>query len=339
MLDDEFSPFYALSLDLLCIADSNGYFTRLSPAWESCLGWTLEELQARPFIDFVHEGDREATLREVRELARGASAIAFENRYLGKDGRYRWLQWNAKVQLESQRIYASARDITDAKRMEREVLEASDREKERVGQELHDGLCQNLAGIAALSATLSIKLARANLPAADDATEITKLLNENIGYAHNLAQALNPVGLVQNGLVETLDAFAANVESLFQVSCTFQCNSPWPRFDSAAEVHLYRIAQQAVSNAVTHGRGTRIQIGLRSRGARGRLSIVCNGAGFSNNIREQDGLGMHTMDYRAHLIGASLRVARLTPHGVAVICGFPLPPVPPTDRRHARRTT
>ncbi len=158
---------------------------RLNPAWKRTLGWTLEEFQARPFLDFVHPDDRQATLAQVGVLAGGAPTIAFENRYRCKDGPYRWLQWNARSLPDRRLIYATARDVTDQKRMEREILDVGDREKERLGRELHDGLCQNLAGIAALSAALSRKLAAGSEPAAVEAAEIARLLN---GFINHLVQ-------------------------------------------------------------------------------------------------------------------------------------------------------
>ena len=162
--EDEYTRFFDQSLDLLCIAGFDGYFKRLNPQWTTQLGWTLEELEAKPFLEFVHPDDREATLAQVDLLNKGAEIVLFENRYRHKDGSYRWLRWNARPVPERQQIYASARDVTRQKRLEREVLEIVDQEKERLGRELHDGLCQTLAGIAALSSTLSRKLARGPNP-------------------------------------------------------------------------------------------------------------------------------------------------------------------------------
>ncbi len=337
--EEELSPFFALSAGLLCVAGLDGYFKRINPAWESSFGWTMEELLARPFLDFVHPDDREATVAEVAKLAKGVATIAFENRYRGKDGVDRWLQWNARLWPERQLIYATARDVTSQKRLEKEILETSDREKERLGRELHDGLCQNLAGIAALSATLTRKLVAGADPAAADAAEITGLLNQTIGDARDLARGLNPVGLVQMGLAAVLEALAANVQALFRVSCTFESDRPFPRLDPTVETHLYRITQEAVNNATTHGRGKRIAISLRFRGGKGRLRIRDDGVGISQNSLATGGIGLHTMDYRARLIGASLRVQRLAPRGTAVTCAFSLPPDPPKERRHARKTT
>jgi PAS domain S-box-containing protein len=119
--DRELDLFFRLSRDLLAIADFKGYFKRLNPAWEQTLGWTLEELMARPYFDFVHPDDRESTQAEAAKLSTGAVTITFENRYRCKDGSYRWLQWNSMPLPERELIYADARDITHLKEAEEEL--------------------------------------------------------------------------------------------------------------------------------------------------------------------------------------------------------------------------
>ena len=158
--------FLSLSLDLPCVLGLDGCFKRVSPAWEACLGWTSAELVDRPFLDFAHPDDRAATAAVIGKIAETSATIAFENRFRGRDGDDRRLKWNALFSPERRVICASARDVTGQERLKRELIEAGDREKERMGRELHDGLCQNLAGIAALSATLARKLAARDDPAA-----------------------------------------------------------------------------------------------------------------------------------------------------------------------------
>ena len=113
--------FFQLSLDLLCIAGFDGYFKRLNPAWEAVLGYTPAELQAEPFLHFIHPDDRERTLAEVRHLGTGADTVSFENRYRCKDGTYKWMLWNATPFLKEGLIYAAARDITGLKRAQEEA--------------------------------------------------------------------------------------------------------------------------------------------------------------------------------------------------------------------------
>lgn len=262
---DDLSRFFANSLVMLCIAGYDGYFKRLNPAWKNTLGWTSKELQAKPFLEFVHHDDRAATLAEFKTLTLGGRTIFFENRYRCKDASYRWLQWNANSLGARRQIYAIAWDVTLRKNLENQIIETSDRERERLGRELHDGLCQDLAGIAALSAVLSRKLAANSEAAAVKAAEITRLLNQTIGHARDLARGLNPVGLEQIGLAAALQAFAANIRALFRVSCRFQCHGTWPRLGTEVETHLYRIAQEAVNNTITHGRSRQIVISLGCR--------------------------------------------------------------------------
>jgi PAS domain S-box-containing protein len=126
--------FFAISIDLLCFLDINGYFKRLNPAWERTLGFTIEELMSRPFIEFVHPDDRERTLNQNRAVRGGGNALGFENRYLCKDGSYRWLLWNAAPDSDESVIYSVARDITDRKRAEEE--------REQLVAELQEALAE-----------------------------------------------------------------------------------------------------------------------------------------------------------------------------------------------------
>ena len=126
--------FFELSLDMLCIVRFDGRFERLSPAWARTLGFTLEELYARPMIELVHPEDRERTLEQNRRVRGGDQARLFENRYLCKDGSYRWLLWNATADLERQMIFSVARDITERK--------AAEQERERLLKELQEALAE-----------------------------------------------------------------------------------------------------------------------------------------------------------------------------------------------------
>jgi PAS domain S-box-containing protein len=112
--------YFDLSLDMLCVAHFNGHFLKLSAAWERTLGFTREELQSKRMFEFVHADDRERTLQQNHMVRAGGKALGFENRYLCKDGSYRWLRWNAVADMEHQLIYSVARDVTESKRAEEE---------------------------------------------------------------------------------------------------------------------------------------------------------------------------------------------------------------------------
>src|SRR4030065_1121888 len=112
---------FNLSIDMLCIAGFDGYFKQLNPAWEEALGWTNAELMAKPYLDFVHPEDREHTIKAASGLADGKTVITFDNRYLCKNGTYKWISWNSLPMVEEQLIVAVARDITQSKQIEGEL--------------------------------------------------------------------------------------------------------------------------------------------------------------------------------------------------------------------------
>ena len=126
--------FFEIAIDLLCFLDFNGYFSRLNPAWERALGYTRAELMSRPFIEFVHPDDRERTLKQNAAVRSGGKALGFENRYVRRDGSYRWFRWNAAADSGNQVIYSVARDITEAKQAEVE--------RERLVTELQNALAE-----------------------------------------------------------------------------------------------------------------------------------------------------------------------------------------------------
>jgi PAS domain S-box-containing protein len=123
--------FFDLTRDLLCVAGFDGYFKRVNPAWAKTFGYTSQEMRSKPFLEFVHPDDREKTIKETNRLARGGEIISFENRYQCKDGSYRWLLWSARPLLEEQLIYASARDLTERKQIEEQVLKLNGELKQR----------------------------------------------------------------------------------------------------------------------------------------------------------------------------------------------------------------
>lgn len=134
LLNEVENRFFEISIDLLCFLNFDGYFRHLNPAWERALGFTRAELMSRPFIEFVHPDDRERTLNQNRAVRGGGKALAFENRYLCKDGGFRWLRWNAAPDSDQQVIYSVARDVTEEKR--------AAEERERLVVELQQALAE-----------------------------------------------------------------------------------------------------------------------------------------------------------------------------------------------------
>ena len=312
----EWLHFFVESFDLLCIAGFDGMFKHVNPAWQQVLGWTPEELQSRPFLDFVHPDERAATLAQMANLAKGAATISFENRYRCKNGAWKWLQWTARPSPLRRKIYAIARDVTAQKRMERASLDTLDRERRRIGRELHDGLCQDLAAVSALSVTLARRLGPKVAAESAAAREIGSLIRASIKQARELARGFDPLHLETKGLLAALTDFCAVTFQQFGVSCKLlhacaSCAQPRPcpvEMDTARGAHLYRIVQEAVNNAITHGRAKRIELGFVCHDDHDTFTIKDDGTGMRPRETGRQGIGLQTMAFRARVIGA--RAAR-----------------------------
>ena len=223
-------------------------------------------------------------------------------------------------------IEALKEEIAERKHLEKQVLEIAEREQRRIGQDLHDGLSQQLAGVAYLSGTLHGQLTAQSSPEAPQTARIVTLLKEAIEQTRNLARGLRPVEREPNGLMSALQQFAAAVRELFGVTCQFRCPQPVLVDDNALAVHLYRIAQEAVHNGIRHGKTKRIQIDLeKSPDAHSLvLRIRDFGQGIDRKPGRAGGMGLSTMRYRAESMGGRLSIQRGPRKGTVVTCEIPL---------------
>lgn len=218
------------------------------------------------------------------------------------------------------------RDITERKRLERAVLEAGERERQRIGQDLHDDLCQQLSGVACLGRVLERSLASASQPdASAQAGEIAQLVQQAAGRARDLAKGLQPVSLTREGLDVALRELCATSETMFNVPCQFRGEGEVQIEDVTVAAHLHRIAQEAIHNAMRHGHASQVFIDLvAAPGRRLVLTVEDNGVGIPDEL-PGDGMGLHTMSFRARLIGASLSVERGDTGGTIVTCSLRSP--------------
>jgi signal transduction histidine kinase len=215
-----------------------------------------------------------------------------------------------------------ARDITERKRLEREILEISNREQRRIGHDLHDGVCQQLAGIAFLTSTLAEELAEEGAGAAAQAEKISGMINEVIDQTRGVARGLFPVRLDEKGLVAALDEMASNASEVFKIRCRFVVEGPSLAVENEIALHLYYIVLEAVANAAKHSGASCVDILLQPAGDRWLLSIRDDGSGFSLPVRNQDGMGLRILRYRARVIGATLNLQSQPGSGTTVTCLF-----------------
>ncbi len=203
-------------------------------------------------------------------------------------------------------------------------MEISADEQRRIGQDLHDGLGQHLTGIAFMSKVQEQKLAEKGLTEAAEAARIVKLVNEAINKTRELAHGLLPVAAESQGLMSALKRWAVEVEDVFSISCQFRCESPVLIHDAIMSTHLYRIAQEAVNNAMRHGHASEVVITLSAGNRQGSLIIEDDGSGLRETSANHSGMGLQIMNYRARMIGGSLTVQRGKTRGTRVRCVFPL---------------
>lgn len=214
-------------------------------------------------------------------------------------------------------------DLTERRRLEGEILRISEREQRRIAQDLHDGLGQQLAGICFMSDVLRKNLSAARSPHAVKATTISRLLHATVAQSRGLARGLHPVAEEAHGLMAALRGLAENASQLFKTRCGFRCPKAVLISDNAAATHLYRIAQEAVTNAIRHGRAQRIEIVLSSTTREVKLAVRDTGLGIGHKKPRREGLGLRIMDYRAQVIGGTVRVSRRPAGGTQVLCVLP----------------
>ena len=213
-------------------------------------------------------------------------------------------------------------DITPRKLMEKQIAEISDREQRRIGQDLHDTLCQHLVSAAFATEFLRDKLARQKLAEAAQAERILEIINECISQARNVARGLYPVRLEMDGLAAALEDLAAATQARSRIPCHFSCDRHVIIHDEIAGANLYRIAQEALNNALKHSRARHISIGLGTVNQEVTLTVKDDGVGFPHTFQPRRGMGLSIMNYRAKMIGASLDIRRAADGGTIVICSY-----------------
>ena len=213
------------------------------------------------------------------------------------------------------------RDVTERKRLEREIIEATSREQQRIGQDLHDSLGQHLTGITFLTKVLERKLVEKSPEEAKEAAEIGRLVIQALAQTRNLARGLFPAELERCGLAAALQELAGSVEHTCSVRCTVRAHESVNVQDNVLATHIFRIAQEAINNSIKHGKAKNIEVTLGPNGDKMELNVTDDGTGFSPEAK-MDGLGLRIMHYRARRVGGALEVTKTDKGGTRVTCLF-----------------
>jgi signal transduction histidine kinase len=223
-----------------------------------------------------------------------------------------------------QRTAALRHEMKARERLEKEVTEAAEQESKRIGHELHDSLCQHLTGTSLALQVLSGKLENASLPFSREADEAVELVESAIDLTRSIAKGLFPLELEGEGLPAALLELSRTAQKRHPIVCEFKCDSSARLLDSTMATHLYRIAQESVTNAIKHGHVSHITIELSVVGSILKLAIKDDGIGLPERLPDDRGLGLRIMSSRAGMIGATLSVNNDVAGGTLVTCRLPL---------------
>jgi PAS domain S-box-containing protein len=293
-------------------------FLEVNDALCDLLGYTREELMNMS----AHDIEGNVSAPELCNWIRHGESVRgrFFTQVCRRDGVL--LDVELSLHREATEIFGFVHDITQQRRLEREVLEISEDERRRFGRDLHDGLGQQLTALELMSHGLARELATAAPQLVPEVEEISKHTRQAIAQTRQLAHGLAPVALEAEGLMVALNDLAT-LTSRTGVHCELVCHAPVVLRDPIAATHLYRIAQEAVNNALKHAKAKRLTLTLQDLHQSIELTIADDGVGLPASKRTQPGMGLQVMDYRARLVGARLDVKSEPGQGVQIVVTLP----------------
>ncbi|HEY1052355.1 MAG TPA: PAS domain S-box protein, partial [Prosthecobacter sp.] len=311
------------------LLNSSGHVMRVNSASQKLFGFELKEIKGQKMwkIPMLTAAETSASRRRFEELMNGATKTSAIIPMKTRKGEIRQVQVeNTAVRTEDNETYvvSTGVDVTEQRKLEAEVIRVAEQEHIRIGHDLHDGVGQTLTGVASLVEALADSLEGQNKL---DAQRIHTLVRTAITETRRLSHGLSPVAVKYRGLACGLELIAETVRENFRRNCIFQSEESMLVVSQDSEIHLFRIAQEAINNAIRHGGATNMRISLRRKSpTQGIMEIGDNGRGFpaGKSGAQQEGIGLRVMEHRAHLIGGELTIQASKGRGVRVVCHFPL---------------
>ena len=313
--------------------DLTGRITFANQKFCSMLGYKERELVGKTIFEISHPGDIAESRRLFQRMVSKAEPYEFEKRYRRKNGAVLWASVSASPLRDAEGKTQSAVtviiDISDRKKaqailedrargLEGEILEISDREQRRLGQDLHDSLCQHLTAIACMARSVALRLKNHRVIEVEHIDKIAELINDGVTEARTIARGLHPVEMEPPGLVTALASLVN--QKHWAVPCRLEVDEEISVQDSTVALHLYRIASEAMINASKHARAREILVRMRGSAKGIELSVTDDGVGIPADPQVGSGMGFHIMQYRARSVGARLEIKPIKPHGTRVTC-------------------
>lgn len=319
-------------LEGVAVIDQNGVIEISNPAFDALFGYLRGELIGQEMSQLAGWPFQQRDQRDRWQVAAAEAADSPDNSIaLEFDGRRRNGQHFAAAGVLSgfdvagrNRSLVVLQDVSERKQLERAILQAVNREQYRIGNDLHDGLGQELTGIALMLRGLAGRLTGEYPPILPEIEGITRLVNSAIESTRALARGLSPVNLERGGLQDALESLAMHATELYGVPTVFTHRLPGNRaLNPELANHLYRIAQEAVRNAVRHGQAQAIRLHLSAVRAKVRLAITDDGIGLPAEAMDATGMGLKIMRYRARILGGEVSFEAAEPKGTRIVCECP----------------
>jgi PAS domain S-box-containing protein len=302
----------------------DGQIVRVNHALHIVVGHDDGDFLGRPFAELFCDESEVSQL--TRRLEDGETVRDHRTTFRHKDGGIRYVLIDGNGRWDDERLVHArwfVRDITSRIALQSELAEASEREQQRIGSELHDGLGQHLHALSLLAKLLLKDLEKSSSPHHFAALRLSKHIDEAGVLARNLAHGLQPVNPEPEGLMIAMRELAARTREIYKITCTFRCKHRILVTNPIVAGHLYRIAQEAVNNAMKHGHPTRVTLMLSKVGEKTVLGVKDNGKGFSLPAKRVKGMGLHIMRHRSDVIDGTLVIQRHPKGGTEVVCTVP----------------
>jgi PAS domain S-box-containing protein len=323
--EDKYRRLFSTVFDAILVSDAETKkFVDVNEAAVMLYGYSKEEFLRLTQPDITAEPDKPAeSTQQTLEGRPSSIALRYHRR---KDGTIFPVEVSASAfSLGDRRLLCDvAHDITARTELEKELTKLAIQERRRLGQELHDGLGQDLTGLGYLSGLLHDELRSDGHPQAEMANRLADGIRSALSSVRAVAKGLVPVEVDAGGLMAALEQLVASTERRTGISCRFECDGQVTVEDNDAATELYRIAQEAMSNAVKHARARHIELELTCE-KRDRICLCVrdDGVGLPPDLSRTEGIGLRIMQHRADLIGATLKIRRAEGGGTEIMCTAP----------------
>ncbi len=323
-------------LEGVAVINEQGIIEITNPAFDRMFGFSRGGLIGRDMAELTHGAFSQ---RGAWPLQNGVSSLTLEFDAQRRDGSsFAVAGVLSRFEVASRNhSLIVLQDISERKQLERAILLAVNREQYRIGNDLHDGLGQELTGIALMLRGVAGRLTTEYPTILPEIESITKLVSNAIENTRALARGLSPVNLERGGLLDALEGLAMNAIELYGVQVAFSHRvHAGKQLGAELANHLYRIAQEAVRNAVRHGRARTIRLHLTVTRAKVSLAITDDGVGLPEHAMDAMGMGLKIMRYRARMLGGEVLFERVEPQGTRVVCECPLTVSTARTKTHGR---